>query len=128
MALLGRPERAGELRDALAFLQPGDSPGPSGEVYLSWRRAIERPVSVNALHRALPDLEPEQIATWLYAGQGPPVSRAAAVLQAVIAERPRDLAAALILSDASLARALQWTHVLPLLQVGLKRGDLRKSD
>lgn len=29
----GRPERAGGLRDAVAFLQPGDSPGPAGEVY-----------------------------------------------------------------------------------------------
>ncbi len=34
-----RIERAGELRDAVGFLQPGDQPGPAGEVYLSWRRA-----------------------------------------------------------------------------------------
>lgn len=123
----GRAERASELRDAVAFLQPGDSPGPAGEVYLSWRRAIERPVSVNALHRALPDLEPEKIATWLDAGQGPSVSRAAAVLQAVIAERPRDLATALLLADAALAQALGWSHLTPLLGLGFKRGDLRKS-
>ena len=123
----GRPERAAELRDAVAFLQPDDSPGPAGEVYLSWRRAIERPVSVNALHRALPDLEPEQIATWLDARQGPPVSRSAAVLQALIENRPRDLAAAYVLADAALAQALGWTHVLPLLGIGLKRADLRKS-
>lgn len=123
----GRAERASELRDAVAFLQPGDSPGPAGEVYLSWRRAIERPVSVNALHRALPNLEPEKIATWLDAGQGPSVSRAAAVLQAVIAERPRDLATALLLADAALAQALGWSHLTPLLGLGFKRGDLRKS-
>ena len=71
----GRPERAGELRDAVAFLQPGDSPGPAGEVSLSWRRAVERPVSVKALHRALPEVEPEAIATWLDAGQGAPIAR-----------------------------------------------------
>lgn len=52
--LSGRPERAGDLRDALAFLQPGDSPGPAGETWLHWRRADARPVSVTALHRALP--------------------------------------------------------------------------
>ncbi len=124
----GRPERASELRDAVAFLQPGDSPGPAGEVFLSWRRAIERPVSVNALHRALPNLEPEQIATWLDGGQGAPVARAAGVLQAVLADRPRDFAAAVILGDAALAQALGWTHVLPFLALGLKRADLRKSD
>ncbi len=123
----GRPERASELRDAVSFLQPGDSPGPAGKVYLFWRRAIERPVSVNALHRALPDLQPEQIATWLDAGQGAPIPRAAAVLQAVVEDRPRDLAAAYVLADSALAQALGWTHVLPLLGFGLKRADLRKS-
>ena len=123
----GRPERASELRDAVAFLQPGDGPGPAGEVYLSWRRAIERPLSVKALHRALPDLEPERIAAWLDKGQGAPIPRAAAVLQAVIEEGPRRPAAALILVDAALAQALGWTHVLPFVALGLKRGDLRKD-
>ncbi len=124
----GRPERAAELRDAATFLQPGDSPGPAGDVYLSWRRAAERPVSVKALHRTLPDLELEQIAMWLDVGQGAPVPRAAAVLQAMIEDRPRDIATALVLADASLAQVLGWTHVLPLLAIGLKRPDLRKSD
>lgn len=123
----GRPERAGELRDAVAFLQPGDSPGPAGEVSLSWRRAVERPVSVKALHRALPEVEPEAIATWLDAGQGAPIARAAAVLQVVIEERPRDHSASLLLADAALAQALGWSHVLPLLALGLKSADLRKT-
>ncbi len=123
----GRPERAAELRDAVAFLQPGDSPGPAGEVYQCWRRAIERPVSVKALHRALPEVEAEQIATWLDAGQGAPVRRAAAVLQAVLEDRPRDHAAALILAEAALSQVLGWTHLNPLLALGLKRADLRKT-
>lgn len=123
----GRPERAAELRDAAAFLQPGDSPGPAGEIYQSWRRAIERPVSVKALHRALPDLEPEQIATWLDAGQGAPISRAAGVLQTALADRPRDQTTALVLADAALAQALGWSHVPPLLALGLKRTDYRKT-
>lgn len=123
----GRTERAQELRDAIAFLQPGDSPGPAGEVCLSWQRAVERPISTKALHRALPDVEVEQIATWLDAGQGAPVPRAATVFQAVIEDRPRDPAAVVILADAALAQALGWSHVPPLLALGLKRGDLRKT-
>lgn len=129
----GRTERVPDLRDAFGFLQPGDHPGPAGAVYQSWQRSVERPVSVSALHRALPDLEPEQIATWLHgydprgAGQGAPIPRAAAVFQVVFAERPRDPAAAFILADAALSQALGWTHVLPLLGFGLKRADLRKS-
>ncbi len=123
----GRVERAQELRDAVQFLQPGDNPGPAGEIYLSWRRGVERPVSVKVLHRALPEVDAEHIAVWLDAGQGAPLPRAAAVLQAVLVDRPRDTTAALILADAALAQALKWQHVLPLLSMGLKRGDLRKT-
>lgn len=118
---------ATDPREAVAFLQPGDSPGLAGEIYLSWRRAIDRPVLVNALHRALPDLDPELIATWLDAGQGAPIMRAASVLQAVMEGRPRDYTVSLLLADAALAQALGWSHVLPLLGLGLKRADLRKS-
>ena len=124
----GRPERAAELRDAVAFLQPGDSPGPAGEITLSWQRAVERPVSVKALHRALPDFDADQIAIWSDAGQGAPIARAAAVLAAVLEDRPRDQSTALILADAALALALGWTHVVPLLSLSLKRCDLRKTD
>lgn len=127
VAQAGRPERAGELRDAVGFLQPGDSPGPAGDVYVSWRRAVERPVSVAALHRAMPTLELGQIARWLDAGQGAPVARASTVLEAALKDRPRDQIAALLLADAALAQALGRSYVLPLLSMGLKRGDLRKT-
>ena len=151
VALSGRPERAGELRDAVAFLQPGDHPGPAGDVHLSWRRAVERPVSVRTLDRALPEVAADRIAAWLdgcdpcdgggpcdgrdpcdgggpgSAGQGGPIARAAAALQAVLADRPRDPATALLLADAALAQALGWSHVTPLLAPGLTRGDLRKT-
>lgn len=127
VAFSGRPERAGELRDAIHLLRPGDLPGPAGETCLSWRRAVERPVSIKALGRALPTFEPSQIAAWLDAGHGAAVSRAAMVLEAVLTEAPRQEAAALILADAALAQALGWAHVVPLLATGLKRADLRKQ-
>ena len=127
VAFSGRPERAGELRDAIHLLRPGDLPGPAGETCLSWRRVVERPVSIKALGRALPTFEPSQIAAWLDAGHGAAVSRAAMVLEAVLTEAPRQEAAALILADAALAQALGWAHVVPLLATGLKRADLRKQ-
>lgn len=126
VAYSGRPERAGELRDAVAFLQPGDQPGPAGEAYLAWRRAVERPVSVKALHRALPAHPPEQVAEWLDMGQGAPITRAASVLETVLMDAPRADVTALILADAALAHALGWDHLVPLLAAGLKRADLRK--
>ena len=123
----GRPERAGELRDAVHILRPGDLPGPAGVSYMAWRRAVERPISIKALGRALPALAPGQIAAWLDVGKGAPVTRVAMVLEAVLTEVPRGEGAALILGDAVLAKALGWEHLLPLLAAGLKRADLRKQ-
>ncbi|WP_299476460.1 DUF1403 family protein [uncultured Paracoccus sp.] len=127
VAFLGRPERAGELRDAAHLLRPGDLPGPAGAVCQSWQRAAERQVSIGTLHRALPQLDPARIAVWLDAGQGGPVARAAAVLEAVLVDAPREEVAALVLADAVLAQALGWDRVVPLLAPGLKRADLRKQ-
>jgi len=126
VAFSGRPEMAAELRDAVHLLRPGDRPGPVGETCLAWRHAVERPVSIKALDRALPTLEPGQIVTWLDAGQGAPVTCAAMVLEAVLTEAPRAEVPALILADAALAQALGWDRLLPLLATGLKRADLRK--
>ncbi len=127
MAFSGRPERAGELRDTVHLLRPGDLPGPAGETCLAWRRAVERPVSIKALGRALPTLEPGQIAAWLDVGKGASVTRAAMALAAVLCEAPRADEAALIFADAALAQALGWDHLVPLLAAGLKRADLRKQ-
>jgi len=127
VAHAGRPERAGELRDVVVFLPPGHQPGPAGEVYLSWRRAVERPLSARALPRALPKTEPPRIAAWLDAGQGAPIRRAASALQAVLEDSPGAEATALLIADAVLARALGWSHLTPLLSLGLKRRDLRKT-
>ncbi|MBC7286408.1 DUF1403 family protein, partial [Hoeflea sp.] len=57
---------------------------------------------------------------------GAPVTRTATVLEAVLTEAPRAEVSALVLADATLAQALGWDHVVPLLAVGLKRADLRK--
>lgn len=126
VAFSGRSERAGELRDAVHLLRPGDLPGPAGETYLAWQRAAERSVSIKGLGRALPAFEPGQIAMWLDAGKGLPVTRAAMVLEAALREAPRADVAALILADAALAQALGWDHLVPLLAPGLKYADLRK--
>lgn len=49
------------------------------------------------------------------------------MLEDVLAAAPRAEAAALILADVALARALGWDHVLPLLANGLKTRDLRQQ-
>lgn len=129
MTFAGRSERAGDLRDAVHLMRLGDLPGPAGEVYLCWYRAVERPVAVKALHRALPEHSVEQLTGWLDrpgAGQGAPVSRAASVLEAVMTQAPRNETAGLIFADAALAQVLGCDHLVPLLALGLTRGDLRQ--
>ena len=150
VGLAGRREGEGDLRDAVHLARPGDQPGPAGEVLQSWRRAVQRPVSVAALQRALPRFSPAQITDWLEAGgsaemgggaeMATAVARAARVLEAVRAAAPQAEAAALILADAALARALRrgagrsgdgaaarGAPLLPLLAAGLKPRDLRKT-
>ena len=73
VAQSGRPERAADLRDAVHLLRPGDLPGPAGEIYQHWQQAVERPISVATLHRALPTHSETELAVWLgrpSAGQG----------------------------------------------------------
>ena len=123
----GRSERAGALRDAVHLLRPGDQPGPAAATFLQWRKAVARPISVAALHKAMPKLTAEQIATWLDTGEGGPVAKAATVLETVLAEFPGEDAVALILADAALAQACGWDHAVPLLAAGLTRRDLRKT-
>lgn len=125
VGFMGRRERAGDLRDALHLLRPGDHPGPSGEVFQQWSIAVARPISVAGLHRALPGVTAEQIALCLDATGGGPVYRAAAVLEAVLADTPRSETAALILADAVLASSLGWDHLLPVLALALRSRDLR---
>lgn len=126
VAFSGRPERVGELRDAVHLLRPGDLPGPAGEIYLTWRRSVERPVSLRALHRALPAFNADKIGWWLDAVQGSPINCAAQVLETFLTDTPGSEVSALILADAVLAQALGWDHLVPLLATGLKRAALRK--
>lgn len=123
--MVGRREGAGELRDALHLLRPGDRPGPAGEILRQWSRAVSRPISAAQLGKVLDGLSAERIAVYLEAAVDNPVDRAAAVLEAVLADAPRAETPALILADAALAKALGWDHLLPLLSLALKPCDLR---
>ncbi|APE46011.1 hypothetical protein BOO69_20880 (plasmid) [Sulfitobacter alexandrii] len=125
VAFSGRPERAGDLRDAVHLARPGDLPGPAGEIHQKWRGAVGGPLTPKALHRASGSIEAERIAGLLDV-RGSPVGRAATVLETVLTEAPRADVAALILADAALALALGWDRLVPLLAIGLKRPDLRK--
>ena len=125
LKIAGRTYGLGELRDEVHFLRDGDAPGPAGLVAMSWRRAVERPVSVASLKRALPHVETDLIAESMDAGRGSPMDRAVGTLRFALSSLPKDEAAALILADAVLCQSLGWTKLVPLLGVSLTRRDLR---
>ena len=121
----GRSEGLVELRDALHLGRPGDPLGPAGEIGQVWRRAVTRPLTARGL-APLPGVALEEIRREL-ARPGAAIARAAATLETVLAEAPRAEAAALILADAALARALGWERIVPLLAAGLSPRDLRRE-
>lgn len=122
----GRREGAGALRDAVHLTKAGDDPGPAGRVFRQWSKAVARPILVSNLCRALEGVVPERIALCLDTTGPSPVDHAARVIEAVLADSPRGETTALILADALLAKSLGWTHMLPLLALGLKPRDLRR--
>jgi len=123
--IVGRREGVAELRDAVHLLRSGDHPGPAGTIFAQWSRAVARPILAAHLEKVVAGLPVEQIANYLKGGEGNPVDRAVAVLDAVLRDAPRAETTALILADAALAKALGWDLLLPLLSVALKPRDVR---
>ena len=121
----GRREGAAALRDAAHLTRPGDHPGPAGAILQQWSRAVARPISVAHLGKALDGIGSERIALCLDTAGGNPVDRAAAVLEAVLADMSRAETAALILADAVLSRGVGRDHLLPLLSLAFKSRALR---
>ena len=129
IALTGLREDARALRDALHLTRPGDQPGPAGVILRQWLRAVGRPISVAHLGRALDGISAERIALCLDATGGSPVDRAAAVIEAVLADMPQAETAALVLADAVLSRTLGQDHLVPVISTALTPRDLaRRGD
>ena len=124
--LTGRREGARALRDAVHLTRPGDQPGPAGVILRQWSRAAGRPISVAGLGWALEGVPAERIGLCLDAAGATPVDRAAAVIEAVLADAPRAETAALILADAVLSRATGQDHLLPLISLGVTPRDLAR--
>ncbi len=125
VAMTGRREGQGALRDAVHLTRPGDDPGPSGRVLQQWLHAAGRPISVVGLGRAVDGVATDSVALCLDVVGPTPVERAAQVIEVVLEGTPRAETEALILADAVLSKSLGWKHALPLLSLALKPRDLR---
>ena len=128
MGYAGRRDGQAALRDAVHLTKAGDDPGPAGRVFRQWSRAVARPVRGSHLIGVLEGIAPDRIALCLDLAGATPVDRAVRVIEAALDDNPRAEIAALILADAALATSLGWSHIVPLLSLGLKPRDLKPRD
>ena len=136
----GRSDDDGQVRDAFLLTKPGDIMGPGGDMLALWSKAcsisLRNNTSVGGWQDRLIALLPEHIqkqASDLLDAineadiSGSPVARAAQALSLVLGEFPREEAVALLFADVALARALGWSHLIPLMALHMKRGQLNSN-
>ena len=129
--LEGRLAREGDIRDAYHLAPPGEARGPDGDLLAFWRDAVRLRLNTPGEIAALigPDIAADA-AGWLGAGQDRarthgPLAGCEAVLRAVLGADDRAERVACLLSDVVLARALNWTVVLPVSAQRLAKSVLR---
>ena len=128
LKLENRNETASEIRDAVCLARAGDALGPAGDMFMAWRKLARiNPISsgwddrvVKLLPGPVAEAMPE-----LGLFKGSPIGQAAQILAVVLRQFPRQEAAALMLADVTLARAVGWDRVMPLLAVHIARKDVR---
>lgn len=126
MRLIGRTEDEAALRDAWLLRQPGDEPGPAGNVLAAWRRLAGRSLppgveDVQAVAALLgvgwsDDLsEMIGIAREEVRGGAPAPLVAARIAAAVMGEDPKAEILAWWLADCALSWRMGWRHAVPIL-------------
>ena len=132
----GRSDDDGQVRDAFLLTKPGDIMGPGGDMLVLWSKASAVLLRNKGWQNRMISLLPEHIQTQALDlldliveadTSGSPVARAAQALSLVLGEFPREEAVALLFADVALARALGWSHPVPLMALHMKRGQLNSN-
>lgn len=124
--LMRRTEDEAQLRDARYLRQPGDAPGPAGNVLLAWRKLASRslPPSIEDL-KTVADLlgvfwsdafveRFEDVADDVRSAAPAPLIAARAAT-AIMREDPKAEAMAWWMADCALSWRMGWSHAVPLL-------------
>jgi len=128
LKLENRNETTSDIRDAVCLARAGEALGPAGDMFMAWRRLARVNLTASGWNDRLVKLLPGPVAEAmpeLGSFVGSPIGQAAQVLAGVLQKYPRQEAAALMLADVTLARALGWDRVIPLLAAHLTRKDIR---
>lgn len=136
----GRSDDEAQVRDAFLLTKPGDIMGPGGDMLALWCKAYSISLRNNTgvggwqdrLIGLLPEHVQKQASDLLDAINeadisGSPVARAARALSLVLSNFPREEAIGLLFVDVVLARALGWSHPVPLIALYMKRGQLNSN-
>ena len=114
--------------------------GPGGDMLTLWSKAcsisLRNNTGVGGWQDRLIALLPEHLqkpASGLLDAiveadiSGSPVARTAQALSLVLNDLPREEAVALLFADVALARALGWSHLVPLMALHMKRRQLNSN-
>ncbi|AXI49064.1 hypothetical protein C1J03_23315 (plasmid) [Sulfitobacter sp. SK012] len=132
--LEGRNETTLDIRDAVCLARPerlgraGDALGPAGEMFVAWRRLARVNLATGGwkdrIRKVLPAAVAEAMSEFGVPA-GTPVAQASQILSHMLRQFPREEAAALMLADLTLARAVGWDRPVPLLATHMARRDIR---
>lgn len=134
LKLEGRIETAPDIRDAVCLARPvrlgwaGDALGPAGEMFVRWRRLARMSLAAGGWKDRVRKVLPAAVAKTMPdfgAPAGTPVAQTSQILLDMLRQFPREEAAALMLADLTLARAVGWDRPVPLLATHMARGDIR---
>ena len=134
--LTGRVEDEAALRDAWYLRQPGDEPGPAGNVLAAWRRLAARPTAIDTQtleiaaellgvgwSAALSDLA--DVTGELATSTTPAPLLAARVANAVVERHPKAEALAWWVADLTLSMRMRWPMAVPVLATQIHSPLLR---
>jgi len=138
MKLIGRSEDEAALRDAWLLRQPGDAPGPAGNVLAAWRRLAGRslPPEADDLRAVVAllgvgwsdgfDELIEGMRDEVRSGAPAPVV-AARTAAAVMRQDPKAEIFSWWLADCALSWRMGWTHAVPILSPQMHAPLLRSG-
>ncbi|MGJ8557175.1 MAG: DUF1403 family protein [Sulfitobacter geojensis] len=132
--LEGRLAREADIRDAYHLTPAGEARGPDGELLAFWRDAARLKLTGRDWHDGLKGVVGAafsgDVLRWIEAGADcakmhGPMAGCVAVMRAVLEADDRAERTACMLSDIVLARALNWTSLLPVTAQHLTKTMLR---
>jgi hypothetical protein len=129
--LEGRLAREADIRDAFHLAPPGEARGPDGDLLAFWREGVRlRAGRTGEIADFFGAEFAGEVGAWFDVGlerarTHGPLSGCVAALRAVLEADDRAERTACLLSDIVLARALNWTTVLPVSAQHLTKAVLR---